>query len=97
MKDNIKGLYFKLNMDKQTDKDIYNFFIQESKKMGIDKISLLFKMMCLYKETKLVQKVVCVKRPVNADEIKNIFKYNKTHAASIYGKAVSEDEKNDSP
>ena len=45
---NIKGLYFKLNIDKQTDKDIYNFFNQESKETGLDKITLLFKMMCLY-------------------------------------------------
>lgn len=45
---NIRGLYFKLNIDKQSNKDIYNFFSQESKEKGIDKISLLFKMMCLY-------------------------------------------------
>lgn len=50
---NIKGLYFKLNIDKQTDKDIYNFFIDESKKRGIDKITLLFDMMCRYKEVGL--------------------------------------------
>ena len=90
---NIKGLYFKLNIDKQTDKDIYNFFIQESKEKGIDKISLLFRMMTLYKEVKLVQKTICVKRPYNADEIKKIFKQGKTHAAAIYGKSVTEDKK----
>ncbi len=90
---NIKGLYFKLNIDKPIDKDIYNFFIQESKEIGIDKISLLFKMMCLYKEMKLLQETVCSKRPYNADEIKKIFKHGKTHAAAFYGKAITEDEK----
>ena len=90
---NIKGLYFKLNIDKQTDKDIYNFFIQESKEKGIDKISLLFKMMCLYKEMKLLQKTICIKRPYNVDEIKKIFKQGKTHAAACYGKSVTEDKK----
>ena len=50
---NIKGLYFKLNIDKQTDKDIYNFFIQESKKRGIDKITLLFDMICIYKSVQI--------------------------------------------
>lgn len=90
---NIKGLYFKLNIDKQTNKDIYNFFIQESKENGIDKISLLFKMMCLYKEMKLLQKTVCSKRPYNSDEIKKIFKQSKTHVAAFYGKSITEDEK----
>lgn len=70
----IKGLYFKLNIDKQTDKDIYEFFIQESKEKGVDKITLLFNMMCLYKEMKLLQKTICSVRPYNADELKNIFK-----------------------
>ena len=50
---NIKGLYFKLNIDKQTDKDIYNFFIQESKERDIDKITLLFDMICIYKSVQL--------------------------------------------
>ena len=44
----IKGLYFKLNMDKQTDKDIYNFFIQESKKCSVNKIDILYSMMLAY-------------------------------------------------
>lgn len=48
----IKGLYFKLNMDKKADKDIYNFFIQESKKCSVNKIDLLFSMMLAYKETR---------------------------------------------
>lgn len=48
----IKGLYFKLNIDKQTDKDIYNFFIQESKKCSVNKIDLLFSMMLAYKQTR---------------------------------------------
>lgn len=47
----IKGLYFKLNMNKQTDKDIYNFFIQESK--HCTKIDLLFAAMVAYKELKI--------------------------------------------
>lgn len=53
----IKGLYFKLNIDKQTDKDIYNFFIQESKERGIDKITLLFDMICKYKVLKLKEQL----------------------------------------
>ena len=48
----IKGLYFKLNMDKQTGKDIYNFFIQESKKRSVNKIELLYFMMLTYMETR---------------------------------------------
>lgn len=50
----IKGLYFKLNMDKQTDKDIYNFFIQESKKCSVNKIDLLYYAMLAYIETRYV-------------------------------------------
>ena len=42
---NIKGLYFKLNMDKRPDEDIYNFFIQESKKCSVNKIDILYSMM----------------------------------------------------
>lgn len=46
---NIKGLYFKLNMDKRPDKDIYNFFIQETKRTGKSKIELLTCMMSAYR------------------------------------------------
>lgn len=73
---NIKGLYFKLNIDKQTDKDIYNFFIQESKERGIDKITLLFDMMCIYKGVRLkeqLQKEVFAKRHSEFD-FKKLFK-----------------------
>lgn len=45
----IKGLYFKLNMDKNTDKDIYNFFIQESEKRGLSKIHILWAAVNAYK------------------------------------------------
>ncbi len=45
----IKGLYFKLNMDKQTDNDIYNFFIQESKNCGVNKIDILWSAVLAYK------------------------------------------------
>lgn len=45
----IKGLYFKLNMDKNTDKDVYDFFIQESKKRGLSKIHILWAAMNAYK------------------------------------------------
>jgi hypothetical protein len=47
---NIKGLYFKLNIDKQTDKEIYNFFIQESKECSERKINILYSMMLAYKQ-----------------------------------------------
>lgn len=46
---NIKGLYFKLNMDKRPDKDIYNFFIKETKRTGRSKINLLACMMSAYR------------------------------------------------
>lgn len=46
---NIKGLYFKLNMDKQQDKEIYNFFIQKSKNLGITKIDILHSAILAYK------------------------------------------------
>ena len=52
----IKGLYFKLNMDKQTDKDIHNFFIQESKKCSVSKIDILYSMMLAYKQTRREKK-----------------------------------------
>lgn len=69
---NIKGLYFKLNIDKQTDKDIYNFFIQESKERGIDKITLLFDMICIYKGVQL-RKQITSKRKSDFD-FKKLFK-----------------------
>lgn len=47
---NIKGLYFKLNIDKEEDNIIYNFFIQESIKRKINKIDLLYKMICAYSD-----------------------------------------------
>lgn len=53
---NIKGLYFKLNIDKQTDKDIYNFFIQESKDRDIDKITLLLDLVLTYKRVRRIEK-----------------------------------------
>ena len=46
----IKGLYFKLNIDKEEDNIIYNFFIQESIKRNINKIDLLYKMICVYSD-----------------------------------------------
>lgn len=46
---NIKGLYFKLNMEKRPDKDIHNFFIQETKRTGKSKINLLACMMSAYR------------------------------------------------
>ena len=48
---NIKGLYFKLNMNKQTDKDIYNFFNQEAK--HCTKIDILYAAMVAYKELRM--------------------------------------------
>lgn len=62
---NIKGLYFKLNMDKRPDKDIYNFFIQETKRTGQSKIELLTCMMACYRSKYLEE----------------ILKHGKTHAA----------------
>lgn len=50
---NIKGLYFKLNMDKRPDKDIYNFFIQEAKRTGKSKIEILTCMMSDYQTKNL--------------------------------------------
>lgn len=48
----IKGLYFKLNIDKQLDKEIYIFFIQESKRCSVNKIDLLYSMMLAYKQVR---------------------------------------------
>lgn len=65
----IKGLYFKLNMDKQADKDIYNFFIQESKKCSVNKIDLLFSMMLAYMETRGTKDLMnCIQALVNITE-----------------------------
>lgn len=44
----IKGLYFKLNIDKEEDNIIYSFFNKESKKEGINKIELLYRMIRIY-------------------------------------------------
>lgn len=52
----IKGLYFKLNIDKSTDKEIYNFFIQESKRCSVSKIDILYSMMLAYKQARKVKK-----------------------------------------
>lgn len=49
---NIKGLYFKLNMNEPTDKEIHDFFIQESKKCSVNKIDILYSMMLAYKQSR---------------------------------------------
>lgn len=54
----IKGLYFKLNMEKQTDKDIYNYFVQESKKRKLNKIDLLFRLITTQKSQDLLTSTV---------------------------------------
>ena len=46
---NIKGLYFKLNMDNPNDKEIHDFFNQYSDK-GLSKIELLFQLMKNFKQ-----------------------------------------------
>lgn len=48
----IKGLYFKLNIDKPLDKEIYNFFIQESKRCSVNKIDILYSMMLAYEQVR---------------------------------------------
>lgn len=45
----IKGLYFKLNMDKPYDKEIYNFFINESESKDRAKIDILYDTILAYK------------------------------------------------
>ncbi len=45
---NIKGLYFKLNMDNPNDKEIHDFFKKYSNK-GLTKIELLFQLMKNFK------------------------------------------------
>lgn len=47
----IKGLYFKLNIEKSLDKEIYKFFTMEAEKKNINKIDLLYDMMQRYKES----------------------------------------------
>lgn len=49
----IKGLYFKLNIDKQPDKAIFEFFEKESKKTKLTKLQLLNFMIGLYKMEEL--------------------------------------------
>ena len=38
----IKGLYFKLNLNNERDKFIYDFFKTYPKKIGKDKVEMLF-------------------------------------------------------
>lgn len=45
---NIKGLYFKLNMDNPRDERIYRFFTMHPDTEKINKIELLDKMVHLY-------------------------------------------------
>lgn len=45
---NIKGLYFKLNVDKQQDEEIYRFFTMEADKKKINKIDLLYALIIFY-------------------------------------------------
>lgn len=54
----IKGLYFKLNMDKRPDKDIYEFFESESKRIGTSKVQLLLIMMSHYMHDMEVHKAL---------------------------------------
>lgn len=44
----INGLYFKLHDDIKIEKDIIDFFNQESKKLGVTKIELLKRCYHLY-------------------------------------------------
>lgn len=39
---NIKGLYFKLNIDKPVDKAIYDLFNEVSKRDNVSKINILY-------------------------------------------------------
>ena len=52
---NIKGLYFKLNIDNPNDEEIYNFFINETKRSRINKIKLLHLMIRIYKARKVLE------------------------------------------
>ena len=49
----INGLYFKLHDDIKLEKDIIDFFNQESKKLGVTKIELLKRCYHLYKLAEL--------------------------------------------
>ena len=65
----IRGLYFKLNMNKQTDKDIYNFFNQESELRSVNKIEILYAMMIAYKQIKHDKNILnCMKALINITE-----------------------------
>ena len=68
----IKGLYFKLNLDKQIDERIYKFFMEESKRRGINKIDMLYNLIELYETNNAVHKrfVRCVKN----NDFDDIFK-----------------------
>lgn len=50
---NIKGLYFKLNIDNPRDEYIYRFFTMQSDSEKIDKIELLDKMIHQYVKLRL--------------------------------------------
>lgn len=47
----IRGLYFKLNVDKPRDEFIYRFFTMQPDTEKIDKIALLDKMITVYINT----------------------------------------------
>lgn len=49
----IKGLYFKLNVENESDKSIYDFFEKESKRTGFTKLTILAMMIGLYKSSPL--------------------------------------------
>ena len=51
----INGLYFKLHDDIKIEKDIIDFFNQESKKLGVTKIELLKRCYSLYKLSDLYE------------------------------------------
>ena len=51
----IKGLYFKLNMDNPNDKEIHDFFIDETKRYGINKIKLLHIMIRAFKVHRILE------------------------------------------
>ena len=53
---NIKGLYFKLNIDNPRDEHIYKFFTTQPDSEKIDKIALLDKMIHLYIKLRLNKK-----------------------------------------
>ena len=49
----IKGLYFKLNMEKESDRYVSEFFEKESKRTGLTKLTILTMMIGLYKKSPL--------------------------------------------